>query len=215
MKYAELLALAASYLNRSDLDTVIPDFIKHTEAEINRRMRHKDMIKRATAVADNQYMQLPGDFLGIINVDLQTSATKPLFQRSLESLDVMRAGNNDTKGEPQYFAVNGDTLELYPTPNSAYTLQLTYYAEIPPLTSTNDENFLSRTAPDIYLYGVLKHACIYLMEDERVVLMNSYFEKAMEDMRVLAEQAELGKGSLIPRRRTYGRVQTRYIYKQS
>ena len=53
------------------------------------------------------------------------------------------------------------------------------------------------------------------MEDERVVLMNSYFEKAMEDMRVLAEQAELGKGSLIPRRRTYGRVQTRYIYKQS
>ena len=121
MKYAELLAQAASYLNRSDLDTVIPDFIKHTEAEINRRMRHKDMIKRATAVADNQYMQLPGDFLGIINVDLQTSATKPLFQRSLESLDVMRAGNNDTKGEPQYFAVNGATLELYPTPNSAYT----------------------------------------------------------------------------------------------
>ena len=88
MTYDELKTRIADYLNRSDLGNVIDSFIDQAESEINRKLRHKDMIKRSTAVLDNQYSQLPGDWLGAINVDLQTGDPVPLFQKSLESCPV-------------------------------------------------------------------------------------------------------------------------------
>jgi hypothetical protein len=55
MTYAELKTAIANYLNRSDLTSDIDTFIDNVEAELNRRLRTKDMIKRATATADAQY----------------------------------------------------------------------------------------------------------------------------------------------------------------
>ena len=52
MTYAELKTNIANYLNRSDLTSDIDMFIDNTEGELNRRLRTKDMIKRATATAD-------------------------------------------------------------------------------------------------------------------------------------------------------------------
>ena len=205
MTYAELKTEIANYLNRTDLTNQLDGFIDKAESEINRKLKHKDQIKRSQAVLDNQYTQLPGDFIGIINVDLPNNNPPiALFQQSLESLDLFRTTTGDAKGQPKYFAVDGDTLEVAPTPDSATTIQLTYYAEVPPLSSSNTENFLSRTAPDLYTYGALIHASIYLMEDERVALFSTLFEKALEEVRVQQQNASFGKGSLLTRRRTYG-----------
>lgn len=216
MTYDDLKTEIANYLNRTDLSAQMDGFIRKVESEINRKIKHKDQIKRSQAVLDAQYTQLPGDFLGIINVDLQdTNPPVALFQQSLESLDLYRSKIGDAKGTPRYFAVDGDTLEFAPTPDKSFNLQLTYYAEVPPLSSTVTENFLSRTAPDVYLYGALKHASIYLMEDERVVLFTQLFEKALEELRVQQQNASFGKGSLLKRRRTYGNSNrpTQYYYK--
>ena len=205
MTYAELKTEIANYLNRTDLTNQLDGFIDKAESEINRKLKHKDQIKRSQAVLDNQYTQLPGDFIGIINVDLPNNNPPiALFQQSLESLDLFRTTTGDAKGQPKYFAVDGDTLEVAPTPDSSTTIQLTYYAEVPPLSSSNTENFLSRTSPDLYTYGALKHASIYLMEDERVALFSTLFEKALEEVRVQQQNASFGKGSLLTRRRTYG-----------
>lgn len=52
------------------------------------------------------------------------------------------------------------------------------------------------------------------MEDERVNMFSQLFEKALEEMRMEQERAEFGKGSLIPRRRTYGKAhKTTYHFK--
>lgn len=214
MTYSELKTQIANYLNRSDLTAVLDNFIDNTESEINRKLRHKDMIKRSTAVLDNQYSQLPGDWLGAINVDLQTGDPTPLFQKSLESLDLYRNSIDNTSGQPKYFAIDGDTLEVCPTPDQSYTIQMTYYAEVPALSSTVSENFLSRTAPDVYLYGALKHASVYLMEDERIQFFAGQFEKAIEELRIQQQQGAFGKGSLLVRKRTYGgRSKQNYYYK--
>ena len=91
---------------------------------------------------------------------------------------------------------------------------MTYYAEIPALSSTVSENFLSRTAPDVYLYGALKHASVYLMEDERIQFFAGQFEKAIEELRIQQQQGAFGKGSLLVRKRTYGgKTKPQYYYK--
>ena len=59
MTYDELKTNIGNFLNRSDLTSELDFFIDATEAEFNRRLRNKDMVKRATATADAQYMSLP------------------------------------------------------------------------------------------------------------------------------------------------------------
>ncbi len=206
MTYAELKTAIANYLNRSDLTSDIDTFIDNVEAELNRRLRTKDMIKRATATADSQYLAVPTDWIEAINVEITSNDFSPLFQQSIESLDVYRKANNNSTGQPVYFAMVDDSIELAPTPDAEYTLQLTYYAKISALSDSNTSNFVSVSHPDVYLYGALKHASIFLMEDDRIPMFTQQFEKALEEMRLEQEKAEFGKGSLIQRRRTYGKA---------
>lgn len=212
MTYAELKTAIANYLNRSDLTSDLDTFIDNVEAELNRRLRTKDMIKRATATADSQYLTVPTDWIEAINVEITSNDFSPLFQQSIESLDVYRKSNNNSVGQPVYFAMVDDSIELAPTPDGEYTLQLTYYVKISALSDTNTSNFVSVSHPDVYLYGALKHASIFLMEDERIPMFTQQFEKALEEMRLEQEKAAFGKGSLMMRRRTYGKKQKRNYY---
>ena len=212
MTYAELKTAIANYLNRSDLTSDIDTFIDNVEAELNRRLRTKDMIKRATATADSQYLTVPTDWIEAINVEITSNDFSPLFQQSIESLDVYRKANNNSTGQPVYFAMVDDSIELAPTPDAEYTLQLTYYAKISALSDSNTSNFVSVSHPDVYLYGALKHASIFLMEDDRIPMFTQQFEKALEEMRLEEEKAAFGKGSLMMRRRTYGKKQKKNYY---
>ena len=212
MTYDELKTEIANFLNRSDLTSQMDFFIDQTEAEFNRRLRVTDMVKRTVASADAQYLTLPTDWLEVINVEITANAFRPLFQMSIESLDVYRKSINNTTGQPVYFAIVDNTMELCPTPDSARDLQLTYYAKITALSDSDTTNFLSNNSPDVYLYGCLKNASVYLMEDERALMFHAAFEKGLEELRMQSERAEFAKGSLIPRRRTYGKVRKQVYY---
>jgi len=185
MTYSELKTAIANYLNRSDLTSDIDTFIDNVEAELNRRLRTKDMIKRATATADSQYLTVPTDWLEAINVEITSNNFSPLFQQSIESLDVYRKANNNSTGQPVFYAMVDDSIELAPTPDSSYTLQLTYYAKISALSDSNTSNFVSASHPDVYLYGALKHASIYLMEDERIPMFTQQFEKDKNEITIM------------------------------
>ena len=176
MTYSELKTAVANYLNRSDLDSMMDTFIIQTEAELNRKLRTKDMVKRATATADAQYLTLPTDWLEAINVEITANNFSPLMQMSIESLDVYRKKNNNSTGQPVYYALVDDTMELCPTPDGSYTLQLTYYSKISALSSSNTSNFVSTSYPDVYLYGCLRTASIYLMEDDRAAGFTNLFD---------------------------------------
>jgi len=212
MTYSELKTNIASYLNRSDLTDQMDMFIDNVEGEVNRRVRRKEMIKRATATADAQYLSLPNDWLEAINVEITSNDFSPILQQSIESLDIYRKSINNKTGQPVYFAFVDDTMELAPTPDTSYTLQLTYYSKIDALSDSNTSNFLSNNHPDVYLYGALKHASIYLMEDERVAMFSQLFEKALEELKMEQEKAEFGKGSLMQRRRSYGKAKKNVYY---
>ena len=137
MTYSELKTNIASFLNRSDLTSEIDVFIDLVEAEFNKRLRNKDMIKRATATADAQYISLPNDWLEAVNVQIDSSTFRPLFQQSIESLDVYRKSIDNVNGQPIYYALVDNTIELAPTPDTSYTLQLTYYSTIDALSDSN------------------------------------------------------------------------------
>ena len=130
MTYAELKTEIANFLNRSDLTSQMDFFIDQTEAEINRRLRVSTTVKRATATASGQYITVPTDWLEAINIVLTGSPYSPLFQLSIESMDVYRKSINSATGSPVYFAMVDDTIELCPAPDTDREEELTYYAKI-------------------------------------------------------------------------------------
>ena len=121
MTYTELKTQIADFLNRSDLTSKLDFFIDATEGELNRRLRTKEMVKRATATADSQYLSVPTDWLEAINVEITSGDFTPLLQQSIESLDVYRKANNNVSGQPVFFALVDNTMELAPTPDTSYT----------------------------------------------------------------------------------------------
>jgi len=212
MTYAELKSAIADYLNRSDLTSTIDTFIDQSEAEMNRKLRHKKMIKRATATCDSQYLAVPTDWLEAINVEITSNDFSPLMQMSIESLDVYRKSINNKSGQPRYFCLVDDSIEVCPNPDGDYELQLTYYASIPALSDSNTTNWVSTYYPDLYLNMTLFQGSMYLMDDDRAKSFKGLYENIFEEMRMEQEKAAFGKGSLIPRRRTYGRTKKQVVY---
>ena len=101
--YTELQASVADFLNRSDLTSVIPDFVTMAEADLNRTLRVREMSVRTRAPIDSQYVKLPVDFLGMRNIDLLTDPVTPMTYKNLQNLDIHRAG--DATGKPIYYSI--------------------------------------------------------------------------------------------------------------
>jgi len=190
--YSELQSTIADFLNRDDLTAVIPTFITLAEAEFNRRLRHWRMENRATAEVDSQYSAIPADFLEPIRLHLETSNYRTLELMSQADMQSMRMRNLDTSGKPAYYALTQGEIELYPTPDATYNLEMNYYARIPALSVSNTTNWLLTYFPDAYLYGALAHSAPYLGEDARMATWAALLQSAMDGIMRESEQAKFG-----------------------
>jgi len=188
--YTELQASVADFLNRSDLTDVIPDFIRMTEAELNRVLRTREMSVRTRAPVSEQYVKLPDDFLGMRNIELVTSPVTVLEYRNLENLDAHRA--SDATGKPIFYSIMQNNIEFAPVPDSEYTLEIVYYQKLPQLGTEVGEfatNWLLDSHPDIYLYGSLMQSAPYLQADERIGVWAGKFQQVLEQLKTSDEKA--------------------------
>jgi|TARA_R110000823_G_scaffold298605_1_gene419001 hypothetical protein len=185
--YTELQASVADFLNRSDMTSVIPDFITMCEADMNRTLRVREMSIRTRAPIDSQYVKLPADFLGMRNIDLLTDPVTPLSYLNLQNLDIHRS--NKSTGKPLYYSIMQGSIEFAPVPDSEYTLEIIYYQKIPAL-STNSTNWLLTDHPDAYLYGTLMHSAPYLQSDERVGLWAGKYNQILQQIKTSDESAK-------------------------
>ena len=184
--YTELQASVADFLNRSELTDVIPDFIRMTEAELNRLLRTREMSVRTQGPISKQYVKLPVDFLGLRNIELMTSPVTVLEYRNLQNLDAHRA--LDATGKPIYYSIMQNNIEFAPVPDSEYTLEIVYYQALPALAE-NTTNWLLDSHPDIYLYGSLMQSAPYLQADERIGVWAGKFQQILEQLKTSDEKA--------------------------
>ena len=175
--YDELKASIANWLNRDDLTAVIPDFIALAEAQIARDVRHWRQEKRVTTSVNEQYENLPIDWLEMIQIQLtaggrlQVISAAELQDRKEVSL---------TPHKPKYYRLTSDQIEFYPTPDSSYEAAMQYYARVPALTDVDTTNWILTDYPDIYLYGSLVHAAPYLIDDQRLNVWASLYQSAVD-----------------------------------
>lgn len=189
--YTELKAAIADFLNRDDLTTSIDDFIRLAEAQMNREVRHWDMEKRAVAALDTQYTALPTDFVEPIRFIITDGQTSTVEGVSTAEIAKLREGS-DAPGRPQNYAIVDGSIEVWPTPDASYTLEMAYYTQIQPLNSQTASNIILARFPDAYLYGSLMHSAPYLAEDNRTQVWSTLYFKAISDINQESERSKLG-----------------------
>lgn len=177
--YSELKTAIANWLNRDDLTAVIPDFISLVEADLNRKLRHYKMIERVDATLDSRYVQLPADWLETMRFAITSGNTFRLQAISVDDMLEYREDTRDQAGRPKFYTHIGEAIEVYPTPDAEYGMQLTYYQEIPALSDSNTYNWLLQSDPDVYLYGALVQAAPYLLDDNRIQVWSGYYQNGL------------------------------------
>jgi hypothetical protein len=202
--YNELKSSVADWLNRTDLTAVVPDFISLAEAQIERTLRTRQMIVRATASIDSEYSAVPADFLETKSIKLNTNPVTALQFESIDALDSMKGTMYLAAGKPLYFGIVGGQIRVLPVPDSTYTAELTYYAKLSKLSSTNATNWLLTQAPDVYLYGALMQAAPYLKDDARITVWATIYTRGLEELQVADDRGATSGGSILMRARTFG-----------
>lgn len=193
--YTTLQTAIGDFLNRDDLTSVIPTFVQLAEAQMNRDIRHWKMEKRATASTSAEYTVIPGDWMETIQIHVIGGGTYPLDLASRQTIADKRSGSNDQSGRPRYYCHADSQIELYPTPDATYDIELLYVAKIPDL-ATNSTNWLLEEAPDAYLYSSLLHSAPYLQEDARVAVWAQMYSAVATQLNTSSDKARMSGSGL-------------------
>lgn len=178
--FAELKSAIGDWLNRDDLTAVIPSFISLAEARINRDLRHYDMETRSTANLTGRYLALPSDWIETVRVHLTATGQPDLELISQNDMAQKRGNSEDTAGRPRFYAVTAGQLEVYPTPDETYEVEIVYVARVAALSDSNPGNWLLSKYPDVYLYGALVHSAPYLVDDQRAQTWAALYQSAID-----------------------------------
>ena len=154
--YAQLKTAVASWLKRSDLTAVIPDFIALAEAQIRRDVRCRTMEQIATGTLAASTLALPTRFLEARNVALDGWPQSYVTPQEFTEQTDWNAGNYTVKGELFYFQ----------TASGDYSID--YWQSFAALSADSDTNWLLTNAPDVYLFGALTEAMSYIEGDPSV-----------------------------------------------
>ncbi len=202
--YASLQSAVTEYLAR-DQDTTliarIPSFVQLAEAKFNRQLFVRQMERRAIAVIDlrssgPEFVALPSDFQSMRRIRLASVTGKPCLEfKSGVQIDEYRFGISNVPARPRYFTVLGNELELAPTPDAAYTIEMVYRQAVPPLASSGT-NWLLALAPDLYLYGTLLESAPYIKEDARIQTWGLGLSSALAELNNLGLASTFNAGPM-------------------
>ena len=180
--YGTLKTAVANWLDRDDLTDRIPEFISLCEATFNRvlRIRAMETTVSDTTVGGTKTDALPDGYLQMREIHLTTSPVVSLSYITPEIMYRIRSGS--TSAKPNSYTIVGDNILFGPTPDGAYTYDMTYYKSFDALTDVATTNWVILNAPDLYLYGTLLQAEPFLMNDQRIALWESVMRQVINDL---------------------------------
>lgn len=188
--YSDLKTTVANYLGRSDLTTQIPDFIRLAETRLARELRTRQMLKSATAsmTGGDSKIALPTDFLEVRDLYIQGNPRVPVSYLSPSAFT--RDARADESGKPVYYTVLASEFMFAPVADGTYTLEILYYAKPAVLSDSNSSNVFLANYFDALLYGALAEAEPYLINDARVQMWISMYDRAINNISTSDENSE-------------------------
>lgn len=173
--YSDLQASVLSWLNRPDLASLAPDFIRLAEERLSRALRVQDMEALMTPAATdaNRSIALPTGAVAVKTLWLTGYETAPLKAQSYESL--LALGNN---GVPTRYAQVGSTLYF----DGAGTVNGIVYGQLPALSDASPTNWLLTQYPSAYLFAALVEGTLFTMNPPAAQMWEGRLQKVLEEI---------------------------------
>jgi hypothetical protein len=180
--YSDIKTSVANYLGRSDLTSVIPDFITLAEIRLARQLRLRQMLETATlpTTGGTSTITLPANFLSIRDIYIDQNPRRSLSYLSPSAFT--RDARAAESGLPVFYTQKSEQIEFAPIPDTIYSVKMLYYAKPAVLTDSNTTNVFMTVCPDALLYGALIEAEPYLMNDVRLAVWTQLYSNAVQSL---------------------------------
>lgn len=179
--YTSLQASVADWIDRTDLTSKIPDFIRLAEAKFGRRLRTQQQQTEVSLPLTAGRATLPADFEELISVTLPENPPRAIQYVTESELARMNRDLVATGPAAGYTIRNGE-LVLVPGPGTVSTVDVVYFAAIPALSGSNPSNWLLARHPDAYLYGACLQAAPYLRDAEQLATWQAGLEMVLSEI---------------------------------
>lgn len=172
--YDELIAAVNSWLDRSDLTDVAPQFIALAEDEMRIKLEPV-FAETSTSLATDStgFATLPSDCKRVSRIIIDNRVV-PAW--GAQSPDYEHLGST----------ARGFTLErggVRVWPGGEYTATVLYQPLLERLSNANPTNNLLDLFPSLYFYGAMVFAHGYVEDDQRAASFRGLFDNMMEEVR--------------------------------
>lgn len=185
LTYNNLITTVGDYLERDDLNSSIPTFIRLAEKKIARILKAQLSTVTVTDVltANNALVTKPARWIETVSFTVMSAnQISVLKKRSRETIQAMFPDTTAT-GLPKYYAEwQQDYFYLGAIPDQAYNFELVIYQEPIPLDINNQTNFLTDISPDLMIYATLLEATGYLKNDERLGIWQTARDESIKQL---------------------------------
>jgi hypothetical protein len=181
--YTAFVTVVENYLARDDLGTVIPDFIELAQERLSRELRVQEMLKVSTAstTSGDKNIAFPSDFLELREIHIDGT---PVYTLEYQTPDkFFRNEKTHLSGVPTHFTMLGAEFQFAPVPDGTQTVQILYYAKPDFISTSQASNIYLAYFPDALLYATLAEAEPYLMNDERIAIWASMYDRAIANIK--------------------------------
>ena len=192
MAYADLKTAISSWTAKSNLSTILDDCVTLAEAKFNRRLRTNQMeaVMSSTAIV-NDVIARPAGMIEFKTLWVTGDQQKKLEPRPLEDI----VGQPPIAASPRYYAWDQGNLRFYPSQGS---VQGVYYTNTAALSV--GDNWLYLANPDLYLWGSLEQAYIWLHDDANEAKFRALTDNMIEELNRRSRAAQYS-GPIVMRAR--------------
>lgn len=181
--YTTLSDAVAGYLDRSDLTTYVPNFIRSAEQMIYRQIRNRGVETEFTAnTAAGGVLAISGltDFREMKWLRTSASGGSIIEPVPIEQLYKLYPDRTAIASFPTVYARDGANFIFGPCAASGVALDGVYYKLLPALGASNTTNWFTANSPEVLLYGALTHASPFLNDDPRVAVWAGFFKESFD-----------------------------------
>ena len=168
MNYAELAMAISDWLNKDQIDKVLPTIIRFGQRDLEDNLRIRPMEYHPTTSslsAGEDALALPSDFLELIYLVLiKDNVRYPVDGREAARVLYTERPSVTETGIPRKVARVADDFVFDVLTDAVYTRDWSYYRRLPVLVAAapNNTNWWSENAEEAFLMSCLNKASMYV-----------------------------------------------------
>lgn len=176
--YSELATAIGQWAHRGDIAGQVDNFIAMVESDLRVRCRLVEFEGSASVPVASGVGTLPTGLQEIRSIVWDADPARVIRYVTPAQFDAIEAAQS---GQASVYTITGSDIKTAPSGDG--TLTLTYKATFTPLSASDPQNALLASYPDVYLYGCVAQAGLFLVDDGMVQRFGPQYEAAVQRIR--------------------------------